>query len=99
MNTAKAEIQPVVVRLTIELSNTHAAELAGLLGGYVSFRDFPWAQSIYKALERAGIQEEYAFTDSEYGPDIFLVRKQGKENGRRGTSRERTRNDECIPGY
>ena len=76
MNTAKAEIQPVV-RLTVELPPTHAAELAGLLAGYVSFRDFPWAQSIYKALECAGIQEEYVFTYSEHGPDIFLQRKQG----------------------
>jgi len=79
MNTGKAEIvnQPVV-RLKIELSNTHAAELAGLLGGHVSFLDFPWARPIYKALERAGIQDEYVFADSEHGPDIFLVRKQAK---------------------
>jgi hypothetical protein len=98
--TAKAEIvgQPVV-RLTIELPPTHAAELAGLLAGHVNFLNFPWAQSIYEALDCAGIQEEYVFTDSEHGPDIFLVRKQGKANGRRGTSRDRTRNDECIPGY
>jgi len=74
MNTAKAEIVSHV-RLTIELSNTHAAELAGLLGGHVSFIDFPWAESIYKALDRAGIQEDYVFTDSERGPDIFLQRK------------------------
>jgi len=76
--TAKAEIvnQPVA-RLTIELPTKHAAELAGLLGGHVSFIDFPWAGPIYEALERAGIQDEYVFTDSERGPDIFLVRKQG----------------------
>ena len=86
MNTAKAEIvgQPVV-RLTIELPTKHAAELAGLLAGHVNFLDFPWARPIYNALDRAGIQEEYVFTDSERGPDIFLVRKQGKANGRRGT--------------
>jgi len=93
--TAKAEIvgQPVV-HLTIELPIKHAAELAGLLAGHVSFLDFPWAGSIYNALDRAGIQEEYVFTDSERGPDIFLVRKQGKANGRRGTSRERTTDNE-----
>lgn len=87
MNKAKAEIvtQPVV-RLTIELDADAAAELGGLLVGHVSFLDFPWAQSIYEALERACIQDECVFTDSERGPDIFLVRKQ---NGRRGTSRER----------
>ena len=83
---AKAEIvnQPVV-RLTIELPATHAAELAGLLAGHVSFLDFPWAGEIYEALERAGIQEEHVFADSEHGPDIFLVRKQSSANGRRGT--------------
>ena len=88
MNTAKAEIVGHV-RLTVELPPTHAAELAGLLGGHVSFFDFPWARPICKALERAGIQEEYVFTDSERGQNIFLVRKQGKANGRRGTSRAR----------
>ena len=74
---AKAEIvnQPVV-RLTIELSNTHAAELAGLLGR-MSFADFPWAGSIYRALEHADIRDENVFTDWAHGPDIFIVRKQG----------------------
>ena len=86
MNTKAEIVSQPVVRLTIELSHTHAAELAGLLAGHVSFLDFPWAESIYQAIEGAGIQEEYVFTDSERGPDIFLVRKQ---KGRRGTSRER----------
>src|SRR5690606_27475774 len=49
--TAKVEIvdQPVI-RLTIELPTKHAAELAGLLAGYVSFLDFPWAGPIWEAL-------------------------------------------------
>lgn len=75
MNTAKVEIadQPVV-RLTIELSNTHAAELAGLLG-HVSFLNFPWAKSIYDALKRADIRCADVFMDWEHGPDIYLQRK------------------------
>jgi len=77
--TAKAEIVNHV-RLTIELPNTHAAELAGLLGGHVSFLDFPWAEAIYHALDRAGIQEEYVFTDSKLGPDIFLQRRPRRAN-------------------
>ena len=73
--TAKVEIvdQPVV-RLTIELCHTYAAELAGLLG-HMSFADFPWAQSIYRALERADILGADVFTDWAHGPDIFIVRK------------------------
>ena len=73
VTTAKAEI--VGLRLTIELPTKYAAELAGLLAGHVNFLDFPWARPIYKALERAGIQDEYVFADSEHGPDIFLQRK------------------------
>lgn len=86
MNTKAEIVSQPVVRLTIELSHTHAAELAGLLAGHVSFLDFPWAGEIWEALERACIQDECVFTDSERGQDIFLVRKQ---NGPRGTSRER----------
>ena len=75
--TAKAEIvnQPVA-RLTIELPVKHAAELGGLLC-HLDWEDFPWAESIYDALLAADIRGEAVFTDSEYGPDIFLARKQG----------------------
>jgi len=76
--TAKAEIVNHV-RLTIELSKTHAAELAGLLGGHVSFLDFPWAGAIYNALDRAGIQEEFVFTDTKLGEDIFFERTQAAD--------------------
>jgi len=90
MNTAKAEIvsQPVV-RLTIELSNTHAAELGGLLAYHVDWEDFPWAESIYDALELAEIRGEAVFRDEQFGRDVLLRRKQGSalagergENGR-----------------
>lgn len=75
MNTAKVEIinQPVV-RLTVDLPQTAAAELAELLG-HMSFADFPWAQSIYRALERADIRGADVLTDWAHGPDIFIVRK------------------------
>ena len=73
MTEAKAEIvnQPFV-RLTVELSPTHAAELASLLGNHVSFVDFPWAKSIYKALCSAGILDKDVFRDAEAGESAFL---------------------------
>lgn len=68
--TAKA-----VVRLTIELPSTHAAELAGLLGNHVSFLDFPWARSIYFALAHGGIRDEDVFRDAVFGESVFLERR------------------------
>jgi len=74
--SVKAEIvsQPVV-RLTIELSNEHAAELAGLLGNHVSFADFPWARAIHNALISAGIRSKDVFKGAELVEHAFLVRR------------------------
>ena len=74
--SVKAEIvsQPVV-RLTIELSNEHAAELAGLLGNHVSFADFSWAQKIYNALVRVGVRSKDVFRDAELVEHAFLERR------------------------
>lgn len=76
MNIAKAEIvsQPVV-RLTIELSNAHAAELAGLLGNHVSFADFPWARAVHNALISVGIRGADVFRGAEFVEHAFLERR------------------------
>lgn len=83
MNIAKAEIvsQPVV-RLTIELSNEHAAELAGLLGNHVSFADFSWARAVHNALISAGIRSKDVFKGAEFVEHAFLERDEATE--RRG---------------
>lgn len=81
--TAKA-----VVHLTVELSPTHAAELAELLARHVSFLDFPWAEAIYDALRPAGGYHAAVFRDEERGWNVFLRREQPRNESREDELRE-----------
>lgn len=74
-NAMKVTASRTVIRLTVELPPAHAAELAGLMAGYVSFADFPWAEAIYHALRPAGLYRAAAFADVNHGVDVFLQRK------------------------
>lgn len=74
-NTAEAATAKVVVRLTIELSPTHAAELAELLARHVDWEDFPWAATIYAAFNPPDSHRKVMFTDIKYGSNVFLRRK------------------------
>lgn len=75
-STMEVTTSKTVIRLTVELPPTHAAELAGLMAGHVSFADFPWAEAIYYALRRSvGNHHALVFADANHGVDVFLERK------------------------
>src|SRR5690606_8066886 len=81
VNTMKATTAKAVIRLTVELPPTHAAELAELLACHVSFPDFPWAEAIYDALHLQhallhGSHHAVVFWDATLGRNAFLQRKQ-----------------------
>src|SRR5690606_34277446 len=79
-NAMEVTTSKTVISLTVELPPEHAAELAGLMAGYVSFADFPWAEAIYEALCPVGTYHAALFADVNHGMDVFLERKKDGAN-------------------
>src|SRR5690554_1638907 len=75
-STMEVTTSKTVIRLTVELPPTHAAELAGRMAAHVSFADFQWAEAIYNALRPHGSHRSVVFSDANHGMDVFLYRKQ-----------------------
>ena len=74
-NTKEATTAKVVVRLTLELSPTHAAELVELMARHVDWEDFPWAETIYDAFNPVDSHRKVMFTDIKFGTNVYLRRK------------------------